>query len=130
MANIVVYYDTMTGNVQRFAEKISRYSDFKLIKLNEDLIIESNSHLITFTTGFGNIPKKTEKFLENNENYKKIKTVTVSGNMNWGPNYGLAGNKISQKYNIDLLFKFELSGNLDDVKLYIKLIKKIEKDGN
>ena len=38
-SKIVVYYDSMTGNVERFIKKISRYSDFEFIKIKPDTVV-------------------------------------------------------------------------------------------
>lgn len=124
---IVVYYDSMTGNVERFIKKISRYSDFEFIKIKPDTVVEKFSHFITFTTGIGQVHKNTVRFLANMENFKKIKTVSVSGNMNWGPYFGLAGDKISKKYNIPLIMKFELSGTYEEAQEYVKRILEFER---
>ena len=124
---IVVYYDSMKGNVERFIQKISRYSDFEFIKIKPDTVVEKFSHFITFTTGIGQVHKNTVRFLANTENFKKIKTVSVSGNMNWGPYFGLAGDKISKKYNIPLIMKFELSGTYEEAQEYVKRILEFER---
>ena len=124
---IVVYYDSMTGNVERFIKKISRYSDFEFVKIKPDTVVENFSHFITFTTGIGQVHKNTVRFLANAENFKKIKTVSVSGNMNWGPYFGLAGDKISKKYNIPLIMKFELSGTYEEAQEYVKRILEFER---
>ena len=124
---IVVYYDSMTGNVERFIKKISRYSDFEFIKIKPDTVVEKFSHFITFTTGIGQVHKNTVRFLANAENFKKIKTVSVSGNMNWGPYVGFAGDKISKKYNIPLIMKFELSGTYEEAQEYVKRILEFER---
>lgn len=123
---ICIYYDSITGNVKRFVEKVSRYGDFEIKKIDEKTILENEAHFITFTTGIGEISAKTKKFLNNNFNYKKIKTLAVSGNMNWGLNYGLAGDKISKEYEIPLIMKFELSGTIKDVEKYLEKIKERE----
>ena len=124
---IVVYYDSMTGNVERFIKKISRYSDFEFIKIKPDTVVENFAHFITFTTGIGQVHKNTVKFLANANNFNKIRTVSVSGNMNWGENYGLAGDKISRKYNIPLIMKFELSGTYEEAQEYVKRILEFER---
>ena len=124
---IVVYYDSMTGNVERFIKKISRYSDFEFIKIKPDTVVEKFSHFITFTTGIGQVHKNTVRFLANAENFKKIKTVSVSGNMNWGHYFGLECDKISKKYNIPLIMKFELSGTYEEAQEYVKRILEFER---
>ncbi|WP_314011160.1 class Ib ribonucleoside-diphosphate reductase assembly flavoprotein NrdI [Pseudostreptobacillus hongkongensis] len=123
---ITVYYDSITGNVERFVKKVSRCGDFEIIKITPNIIVTKPSHFVTFTTGIGNVSTTTKKFLAYNDNYKLIKTVACSGNMNWGPFFGLAGDKIQKKYGINLVLKFELSGTHVDVEKYIEKIKESE----
>lgn len=123
---ITIYYDSITGNVKRFVDKISKYGDFEIIKISPNVEVTKPSHLITFTTGIGNVSKNTKLFLAYKDNYKMIKTITSSGNMNWGAMFGLAADKISRRYNIELLMKFELSGTRVDVERYVEKIKERE----
>lgn len=125
MKRIVIAYDSRTGNVERFIKKLKseladrNSSDFEWIfyKIEEDLILEENFHFITFTTNFGEVPLKTKIFLNNNS--EKMQSVSSSGNMNWGPMYGKAANKISGEFGVPILVKFELSGTRDDIKKVI-----------
>ena len=106
-----VYYDSKTGNVQRFIDKIKKERpEWSFVKISRDMEISENGHLVTFTTNFGEIPDTTEKFLENENNRKYIKSVSSSGNMNWGTLFGKAADNIEEKYGIPVLMKFELSG--------------------
>ena len=78
-----VYYDSKTGNVQRFIDKIKKERpEWSFVKISGDMEILENGHLVTFTTNFGEIPDTTEKFLKNENNRKYIKSVSSSGNMN------------------------------------------------
>lgn len=126
MKGIVIAYDSRTGNVERFIKKVKKEledkssHDFKWIfyKIEEDLILEEDFHFITYTTNFGEVPLKTKIFLNNNS--EKMQSVSSSGNMNWGPMYGKAANKISSDYSVPILIKFELSGTREDVKKIIE----------
>jgi ribonucleoside-diphosphate reductase protein NrdI len=122
VSNIKIVYDSLTGLSKKFA-----------IKLNEEAksVEEFNESgykvfLVTRTEGFGNIPKTTLDFVEN---YKDLIIGTaVSGNMNWGSNYGAAGNKIRETYNIPLIRKFEASGLKEDVKFVKDYIENYEEN--
>ena len=119
-----VYYDSKTGNVQRFIDKIKKERpEWSFVKISGDMEISENGHLVTFTTNFGEIPDTTEKFLENENNRKYIKSVSSSGNMNWGTLFGKAADKIEQTYGIPVLMKFELSGTHVQVEYFIKSIE-------
>jgi len=119
-----VYYDSKTGNVQRFIDKIKKERpEWSFVKISGDMEISENGHLVTFTTNFGEIPDTTEKFLENENNRKYIKSVSSSGNMNWGTLFGKAADKIEQTYGIPVLMKFELSGTHVQVEYFINNIE-------
>ena len=119
-----VYYDSKTGNVQRFIDKIKKERpEWSFVKISGDMEILENGHLVTFTTNFGEIPDTTEKFLENENNKKYIKSVSSSGNMNWGTLFGKAADNIEEKYGIPVLMKFELSGTHVQVEYFINSIE-------
>ncbi len=119
-----VYYDSKTGNVQRFIDKIKKErSEWSFVKISGDMEILENGHLVTFTTNFGEIPDTTEKFLENENNRKYIKSISSSGNMNWGTLFGKAADNIEEKYGIPVLMKFELSGTHVQVEYFINNIE-------
>ena len=120
-----IYYDSKTGNVQRFVDKVKKERpEWNYIKISEDTDIENEGHLITFTTKFGEVPEKTEKFMMRNNNKNYIKSVSSSGNMNWGTLFALAADKVSERYNILVLMKFELSGTHPQVEYLINYIEK------
>ena len=109
---MLIVYDSLTGNVERFIQKTSSNS----IKITEQLEVNEPFILVTYTVGFGEVPKSTESFL--NRNYKHMMAVAVSGNKNWGSSYGRAGEIISNQYNVPLLMKFELSGTKKDIEKF------------
>ena len=119
-----VYYDSKTGNVQRFIDKIKKERpEWSFVKISSDMEISENGHLVTFTTNFGEIPDTTEKFLENENNRKCIKSISSSGNMNWGTLFGKAADKIEETYGIPVLMKFELSGTHVQVEYFINSVE-------
>ena len=119
-----VYYDSKTGNVQRFIDKIKKEKpEWNFIKITDNMEISEKGHLVTFTTNFGETPSTTEKFLENENNRKYIESVCSSGNMNWGTLFGKAADNIEEKYGIPVLMKFELSGTSTEVENYIDYLE-------
>jgi protein involved in ribonucleotide reduction len=119
---MLIVYDSLTGNVQRFINKINNK---KVLKISENLTINEPYILVTYTTGFGMIPDSTQFFISKNKNF--IKGVACSGNRNWGTNFGKAGDEISYELNIPLLLKFELSGTDEDVEIFNQEVKKLVK---
>ncbi|MDR2284882.1 MAG: class Ib ribonucleoside-diphosphate reductase assembly flavoprotein NrdI [Sphingobacterium sp.] len=118
---IHLYFDSKTGNVQRFIDKVVQITGWQAIKIQKDMIIEESGHLITFTTNFGKIPPLTEEFLT--QNSSRLFSVTSSGNRNWGRNFAVAADKAAAMYEIPLAFKFELSGTMEDINQFIEIIK-------
>lgn len=117
--NIRILYDTMTKNVERFTKKLN----LPVTQIQEDMVVEEDFVLITYTTGFGNVPEKVEKFLE--KNATRLKGVSASGNRNWGDMFAASADKISRKYNVPIVSKFELSGTSNDVETFKERIQLI-----
>lgn len=106
---IIAFY-SMTGNVRRFVED---YLDgYETIDITEVDAVDSPFVLITPTYYFGQVPEKVNDFLADNSKY--MIGVIASGQMNWGVNYGKAGDIISDYYGVPLIAKFELRGTKYD----------------
>lgn len=118
---MILVYDSFTGNVERFIGK----TNFKAVKIKEGLIVREPFVLVTYTTGMGNIPDSTAKFLRRG-NFLNMKAVACSGNRNWIPMFAQAGVKISEQFNVPLLLKFENDGTKSDVEEFITRVKEIE----
>ncbi|AEO93352.1 flavodoxin [Bacillus phage G] len=117
---MLIAYDSKTGNVQRFINKL----DMNAIRIEEDLILSEPFILVTYTTNFGQVPKKTASFLKNN--HTNLIGVASSGNKNWGDNFCKSAVKISDMYRIPIVLKFELSGTNNDVQKFKDEVAKIE----
>lgn len=113
-----IIYDSKTGNVKRFADKLP-FENKKPIQ--PDTHIDQPFILITYTTGFGNVPSSTEEFLKQNADY--IVGVAASGNRIWGANFAKSADTISAQYNIPVFRKFELSGTPSDVETFTQEVK-------
>lgn len=116
---MLVAYDSMTGNVKRFIHKLN----MPAVQIDEDLVIDEDFILITYTTGFGNVPERVFRLLERNN--EKLKGVSASGNRNWGDMFGASADKISTKYEVPIVSKFELSGTNNDVEYFKERVREI-----
>lgn len=114
-----IVYDSKTGSVKRFVQKLHVNG----IQITNGLVMEGPYVLITYTTGFGQVPPTTERFLEHNAAW--LRGVVSSGNQNWGLNYGRAADAIALKYDVPLLMKFELSGTKNDVQKLLQEVHRI-----
>ncbi len=117
---MIVAYDSMTGNVKRFIKKIQLPS----VQIREDMKIDEDFILVTYTTGFGYVPEKVNKFLE--KNYLYLRGVSASGNRNWGENFAASADKVSGKYHVPIVSKFELAGTNRDVEQFMEGVGKLE----
>ncbi len=114
----------MTGNVRRFVSNLTSPS-FDISERKGLVVINEPFVLITYTTGFGEVPKEVETFLSNS--YPFLKAVIGSGNRNWGANFCKGAKSISKKYNVPLLHEFELSGTREDIRIVTDKIREFEK---
>jgi protein involved in ribonucleotide reduction len=119
---LLIIYASKTGNVERFVNKLNLRS----IKIKEGLIVNEPFVLITYTTGFGEVPKEVQNFLRFNRKF--LKGVAASGNMNWGNKYAASADEISKKYGVPVIYKFELSGTSEDVKRFKEEVHKLDKN--
>lgn len=116
-----IYYDSRTGNVERFVQKLKACRNWHFVKITDSLTPEGEGHLITYTTNFGEVPRSTVRFMERHGH--RIKSVSSSGNRNWGEAFAVAADKIATQYHIPLLLKFELSGLPQEVDILINRIE-------
>lgn len=121
-----IIYDSMTGNVRRFVEKlleldVMRHNRVTAQEITPNLQPEEEFVLITYTTGFGQIPKTTQTFLETNRSrLGRCIGVVASGNRNWGDKFAASGDEIENQYNVDLLWKIELAGTNRDLNTIVE----------
>ncbi|NDI35504.1 class Ib ribonucleoside-diphosphate reductase assembly flavoprotein NrdI [Chengkuizengella sediminis] len=115
-----IVYASKTGNVKRFIEKLNVES----IHLHTKLMIDEAFILITYTTGFGQVPEEVEQFLQFNHHH--MVGVVASGNRNWGSNFGKSADIISNQYGVPVLHKFELSGTTKDLKVFKERVLLVE----
>lgn len=107
---MLIAYDSKTGNVRRFINKLK----LPAVQIEEHMTIDEPYVLVTYTTGFGQIPEKVSSFLE--KNHSRLKGIAASGNKNWGELYAHSADLIAQRYNVPVVGKFELSGTYGDVE--------------
>lgn len=99
---IVIVVDSMTGLGKKFADKLG-YPVFDISTYQH--VDNHEILLITRSVNFGEITDLTSHFLNLYAN--QVIGVAVSGNRSWGKTFGAAGDKISLRYGIPLILKFE-----------------------
>lgn len=115
---MIIVYDSMTGQVKRAASKLGYpICPISLYSNQEDPVV----FLLTRSFGYGEIPKTTIDFLSHFKD--RVVGCAVSGNVNWGDNFGKAGVRIELEYGIKLVTKFEASGFDHEISLIKKWIE-------
>ena len=117
---MLVVYDSKTGNVKRFVSKLN----MPAVSIDEMPQVDEPFVLITYTTGFGQVPPKVDQFLK--KNHKMLKGVSASGNRNWGAGFAKSADTIAQTYNVPVITKFELSGTMQDTQQFVERVQTIE----
>lgn len=112
MTEAPVLFDSKTGNVKRFMDK----TPFPSEQINDQMIVDFPFILVTYTTGFGNVPVTTERFLEKNAHL--MQAVAASGNKAWGDNFAKSAHIIAAQYSVPIISVFEMSGVKSDVDLF------------
>lgn len=108
---LVVVFDSLTGQTERFASKLGIRAIDILDYEGEDV----NILLATRSYDFGQVTEEALDFLSDYSD--RVLGTVISGNRNWGTNYGAAGREIEKDYNIPIVLIFEGSGFRHDIEL-------------
>lgn len=111
----VVFFSSVSDNTRRFVEKLGVETVAVALRGAQPEVREPYI-LITPTYGGGDLPKQVVRFLETAENARHIVGVIGAGNTNFGEDYCKAGRIIADRYDVPLLYKFELMGTQTDVE--------------
>ena len=112
-APLLVYFSSASGNTARFVEKLGLPARrIPLLRQQEDLVVDEPFVLVTPTYGGGEgrgvergaVPKQVIRFLNDERNRNHIRGVISAGNTNFGDSFCLAGDIISRKCNVCLLY--------------------------
>lgn len=121
-----IVVDSLTGLSMKFAQNLG-YPIYRIG--HDDIPFEQGPYfLVTRSFNFGEIPMPTIEVLR--KHYQNCIGVAVSGNRNWGTNYGAAGDKIQAIYNIKLVRKFEGTGFKPDWEAVKEYIQQKERENN
>ena len=122
-APLLVYFSSVSGNTARFIEKLGLPARrIPLLPTDPEIEVDEPFVLVTPTYGGGQgrgvekgaVPKQVIKFLNDPHNRGLIRGVIASGNTNFGTGYCLAGDIISAKCQVPVLYKYELLGTAED----------------
>ncbi|WP_347305602.1 class Ib ribonucleoside-diphosphate reductase assembly flavoprotein NrdI [Corynebacterium sp. SA-MJD20WY100] len=124
---LVVYYSSATENTRRFVDKLGLPSArIPLRKSEEPLLVDEPYVLVCPTYGGGAsishqnsrpVPPQVIRFLNDEHNRSLIRAVIAGGNSNFGADFGKAGDVIAAKCKVPYVYRFELLGTDEDVRL-------------
>lgn len=125
---LLVYYSSKSGNTKKFAEKVdataisvASYLRYYQDGLYPPFVLVCPTY--SGGTGYKPVPKPVIEFL--NKHKEKIKGVVGTGNTNFGASYCKAADVISEKCNVPILAKVEVTGTKEDVELTRKKISEL-----
>lgn len=121
MTNELVYFSSVSGNTDRFVKKLGLPAQRIPLFPSEPPLHVQDPYVLVLPTygggeGRGAVPKQVIRFLNDEGNRCLIRGVIAAGNTNFGEGYCLAGDIVSAKCDVPLLYRFEVFGTPDDVQ--------------
>ncbi len=116
---MLIVYDSRTGNVRRFVNGLGR----RAVAAAEAGELQEPFVLVTYTTGFGQVPDSTARFLQKNGH--RMAGVASSGNRNWGDGFAKAADRIGAQYRVPVLARFELSGTAKEAAQFLEELDRL-----
>lgn len=118
----LVYFSSISGNTRRFVEKLGKPAERIPLHAKEPALQVGEPYVLVVPTygggdGKGAVPKQVITFLNDESNRSLIRGVIGAGNTNFGEAYCLAGDIIAAKCKVPHLYRFEVFGTPDDVRI-------------
>lgn len=118
----LVYFSSVSGNTARFIEKLDRPALRIPLHATDEPLLVTEPYVLCLPTYGGGItggavPKQVIRFLNNEHNRSLIRGVIGTGNTNFGEAYCLAGDIIAKKLGVPHLYRIEVFGTPDDVRI-------------
>jgi protein involved in ribonucleotide reduction len=116
---LIVFYSE-TGNTEEFIEKTGLQS-MEIITGTEE--VNEQFVIVTPTIADGDVPDVVLDFLEDHAD--KVVAVAAGGSLAWEETYCFAADRISERFNIPVLLKFEDEGTDEDVAAFVAAVEKL-----
>jgi len=118
----VIYFSSVSDNTHRFIQKLGIEAHRIPLHIKDEPLVATEPYVLVVPTYGGGpetkaVPKQVIRFLNDERNRKWIRGVIAGGNTNFGEAYGIAGDIIANKLKVPVLYKFELFGTPDDVRI-------------
>ena len=124
---LVGYFSSVTDNTHRFVQKLDLPNVRIPLRLKDEPLIVNEPYVLVCPTYGGGVsltgensrpvPRQVIRFLNNEHNRSFIRAVVAGGNSNFGADFGKAGEVISAKCKVPYVYRFEMMGNEDDVRI-------------
>lgn len=118
---MIVYFSSVSGNTQRFVEKLDLPAARIPLRPRVEGMIEISEPAVLILPTYGAgpatkaVPKQVKEFLNIEGNRERITGVIGTGNKNFGSAYGLAADIVAEKLGVPVLYKLEIFGEPHDV---------------
>lgn len=118
----IVYFSSVSGNTKRFVEKLGRPASRIPLHAKDAPLKATRPYVLVLPTYGGGVtggavPKQVIRFLNDENNRSLIRGVIGAGNTNFGEAFCLAGDIIAKKCDVPHLYRFEVFGTPDDVRI-------------
>jgi protein involved in ribonucleotide reduction len=128
----IAYFSNESENTHRFMKRLLAYAEsvnqpLSATRLNikgDQPIVNEDYILIVPAYGTertGHTPPQVKKFLNDENTRNHCVGVIGTGNTNFGDEYAAAGDIVSMKLQVPLLYKIELSGFPKDTGMVFRL---------
>lgn len=124
---LVVYFSSVTDNTHRFVQKLGLPNARIPLRLKDEALVVNEPYVLVCPTYGGGVslthensrpvPKQVIRFLNDEHNRSLIRAVIAGGNSNFGTDFGKAGEIISGKCKVPYVYRFEMMGNEEDVRI-------------
>ena len=118
----LVYFSSVSENTRRFVDKLGRPAARIPLRAKDPALSATDPFVLVVPTygggdNGGAVPKQVIRFLNDQGNRALLRGVIGAGNTNFGTAYCLAGDIIARKCQVPHLYRFELFGTPDDVRI-------------
>lgn len=124
---LVVYFSSVTDNTHRFVQKLGLPNVRIPLRLKDEPLVVNEPYVLVCPTYGGGVslthensrpvPRQVIRFLNDEHNRSLIRAVIAGGNSNFGTDFGKAGEIISGKCKVPYVYRFEMMGNEEDVRI-------------
>lgn len=118
----LIIYDSRrsSGTTKNFALNLGKTLGLEVKHVEDIDTLEEDYLLCTYTAGLGEVPLATQKFLQKNGDYIKAVVANGSSNFKMKGLFALAGERIVNQYNCELIKKLDMGGSRKDVEYVAK----------